>query len=296
MPQAMTGVLILIASPGDTYEERLAVSQALMDWNVTRGRRDGVALLPWLYEKHAVPRMGGRPQEIINEQAVTKSDIVVAFFDSRLGTSTGVDVSGTAEEINSAVDAGKPVHVFFSEEDLPRDVDPEQLIALTEFQTDLESRGLLGRYSDPADLVGQVIRAVESDLEDLDLGAAAAREPRGPVGADLRWSHVHEEKAKGLNKQGRMQYSSTKNDLIVVNEGSTGAEQLTLEVEAVGDTSFAMPDPPTDPLDLPAHSSMSWLLIPTPSMGTRGRTVRVKASWTEAGEPRNGEWTVALDR
>jgi hypothetical protein len=66
-----------------------------------------------------VARVGNRPQAIINAQAVDRADIVVAFFDSRLGTSTGVDVSGTAEEINRAVDMGKPVHVYFSDEPLP---------------------------------------------------------------------------------------------------------------------------------------------------------------------------------
>jgi len=91
-------------------------------------------------EKHAVARLGGRAQEIINEQAVNKSDAVVAFFDSRLGTATGVDVSGTAEEINKAADAGKPIHVYSSQEDLPRDVETDQLEALKAFQNGLHDR------------------------------------------------------------------------------------------------------------------------------------------------------------
>jgi hypothetical protein len=74
MPQQMTGVLVLIASPDDTVDERIAVSEALADWNVIRGRRQGSALLGWRFEKHAVARLGGRAQEIINEQAVNQSD------------------------------------------------------------------------------------------------------------------------------------------------------------------------------------------------------------------------------
>lgn len=123
MPQLTNGVLVLIASPGDAVEERAAVREALVDWNITRGRRERVALLPWLFERHAVAKVGDRPQAIINAQAVDKADVVVAFFDSRLGTATEVDVSGTAEEINRAADLGKSVHVYFSEEPLPRDVD-----------------------------------------------------------------------------------------------------------------------------------------------------------------------------
>lgn len=294
MPQLMSGVLVLIASPGDTDQERAAVAQALNDWNINRGRREGAALLPWLYERHSVPKLGGRAQAIINEQAVDRSDIVVAFFDSRLGTATGVDVSGTAEEITKAADAGKPVHVYFSDERLPRDVDGDQLAALRTFEEDLRRRGLLGSYSDPADLVGQVIRAIESDLDNLGLERAFPVEPT-PAGADLRWEHVREQEARGLNKQGKMTYTTTKNELIVRNDGSGAAAGLTFEVEPVGDTEFAMPDAGgREPQDLPAHSSMSWLLIPTPSWGSTGSTVRVQAQWAEDGEPKNGEWTVTL--
>lgn len=77
-----------------------------------------------VWERQAVPEVGGRPQALINSQAVDRADVVVAFFDSRLGSHTGVDVSGTAEEIHRATDLGKPVHVYFSNERLPRDTDP----------------------------------------------------------------------------------------------------------------------------------------------------------------------------
>jgi hypothetical protein len=46
VPQLTNGVLVLIASPGDAVEERAAVREALVDWNITRGRRERVALLP----------------------------------------------------------------------------------------------------------------------------------------------------------------------------------------------------------------------------------------------------------
>lgn len=62
-------------------------------------------------------------------------------------------MSGTAEEINRADRLGKPVHVFFSEEDISRaDLDTTQLIALQEFRSELEQRGQLGTYGDPRDL------------------------------------------------------------------------------------------------------------------------------------------------
>ena len=152
MPQAVNSVLVVIASPGDTAEERAGVRNALVDFSVTSGRRLGVVALPWLWERQAVPEMGARAQALLNSQAVDKADVVVAFFDSRLGSSTGVDVSGTAEEIHRAVELGKPVHVYFSDEPLPRDADLDQLVALRNFRAELESEGLLGTYSDALDL------------------------------------------------------------------------------------------------------------------------------------------------
>lgn len=296
MPLPMSGILVLIASPGDTAEERATVTDELVDWNVNRGRREGVALLPSRYEKHSIARMGGRAQQVINEQAVDKSDVVVAFFDARLGTATGVDVSGTAEEINRAIEAGKPVHVYFSDEPLPRDFDADQFDALKKFKSDLESRGLLGSYSDPQDLAGQVLRAVESDIEERGWSAEGTAVSTRSGGADLRWSHHHEEKPKSANKQGKMQYQTTRNDLTVFNDSPVKAVQLSFTVEGIGGTQFIFPDEPDGPVDIGGHSERSWILVPTPSMGSRGRDVLIKAEWTEDGDPKSGEWTVTLGR
>lgn len=295
MPQQMTGVLVLIASPGDTVDERIAVSEALADWNVIRGRRQGWALLGWRFEKHAVARLGGRPQDIINEQAVNHSDAVVAFFDSRLGTDTGVDVSGTAEEISKAADAGKPVHVYFSQEDLPRDVDTDQLEALKAFQDDLRDRGLLGYFTSPADLADQVVRALEHDLETEGWAEDAASNARAkPGGAELRWEHQHTREAKGLDGKGKMTYRTTRNHLIVSNEGRAAAERLTFTVEPVADTMFHF-DAVEEPIDLSPRSQMAWLLIAGGGWGNTGSNVHVKAQWHEGDQVKVGEWTVTLD-
>ncbi|MGP5730284.1 hypothetical protein [Arthrobacter rhombi] len=294
MPKQITGVLVLIASPSDTTDERIAVSEKLADWNVLRGRRENAALLGWRYEKHAVARLGGRAQEIINEQAVNDADAVVAFFDSKLGTNTGIDVSGTAEEINKAADAGKPVHVYFSREDLARDVKPEQLQALNDFQEGLQKRGLLGFYDSPADLADQVIRALEQDLETEGWSedAAAAARTR-PGGVDLRWKHEHQREAKGTDKKGKMQYRTNRNHLVVSNEGGVKAEELTFTVEPIGETDFHF-EPVKAPVELSGHSQMSWLLIPGGGWGSTGNNVLVKAEWREGGKPKSNSWNIAL--
>lgn len=294
MPLPMNGVLVLIASPGDAIEERAAVREALVDWNINRGRREHVALLPWLFERHAVAKVGQRPQAIINAQAVDQADVVIAFFGSRLGTETGVDVSGTAEEINRAADLGKSVHVFFSEAPLPRDVDGKQLDALRAFQSGMERRGLMGRYADPSDLVGQVVRAIESDIDEAAWADSNSRQIADQVGAELVWQHVHDREPKGADKRGKMQYRTKANHLIVTNNGSAAAEELTFELTAVGSTHFAFPDAPGEPVTVHPDSSLSWTLIPIPSWGASGNTVEINARWTENGEPRESTRTVTL--
>ena len=295
MPQQITGVLVLIASPSDTIDERIAVSEALADWNVMRGRRQGSALLGWRFEKHAVARLGGRAQEIINEQAVNQSDAVVAFVDSRLGTATGVDVSGTAEEIKRAADAGKPVHVYFSQEDLPRDVDADQLEALKAFQSGLRDRGLLGYYTSPADLADQVVRALEHDLETEGWAEDAVNNARFKAGgAELRWEHRHSREAKGVDGKGNMSYRTTRNHLSVSNEGRAAAEGLTFTVEPINDTQFHF-DEVDEPFDLSPRSQMAWLLIASGAWGNTGTNVLVKAQWHEGDQAKEGEWTVTLE-
>lgn len=92
-----------------------------------------------------------------------------------MGTATETAVSGTAEEIQRAHAAGKPVHVYFSTEPLPRDIAPDELRRLNEFKETMRAAGLLGEYGSPDDLQHEVRRAIEHDLTRLDLGRVTVR-------------------------------------------------------------------------------------------------------------------------
>ncbi|HIW92486.1 MAG TPA: DUF4062 domain-containing protein [Candidatus Corynebacterium avicola] len=290
MTLQLTGVLVLIASPGDTQEERAIVRETINDWNINSGRRMGVALLPWLYERSAVPTLGNRPQAIINSQAVDRADVVVAFFDSRLGTDTGVNVSGTAEEILRAHTSGKPVHVYFSNENIPRDANLDQQIALRDFRQGLQDSGLLGDYNDPHDLAGQVIHAIVHDIDEAGWGGSSAPQMEvTPPGAQLAWHHEHEERPNGVDKRGKQKYTTTRNQLVVENSGNRAAENLTFTVNGVDGCSIHRGDLPTSPLTLEAESTRTWTMIPLSS-----GTVEITAEWTEAGEPKTAVRTIAV--
>jgi hypothetical protein len=291
MVQSLTGVLVLVASPGDALDERAAVQSGVNDWNVRTGRRLGVALLPWLWERHGIPQMGGRPQSLINRQALNQADVVVAFFDSRLGTATGVDVSGTAEEISRAEQDGKPVHLYFSAEPLPRDADLGQVAALRDFRTKLSSTGLLGEATDTADLAGQVIRALEADIDQY--GWSTSVPEVTPRSARLGWTHEYQQQEKGVDKRGRIQYRTLKNDLVVHNSGTVAAVDLKFEVSPVGSTSYHF-DAPQEPVTVPPDSRLSWLLVPSPGLGNSDRNIQISARWREGDEERNGTWTISL--
>ena len=69
--------------------------------------------MPVRWETHAHPVTGTRPQGAINDQLVAQADLLVGMFWTKIGTSTGVAVSGTAEEIDKIVAAGKPAMLYF---------------------------------------------------------------------------------------------------------------------------------------------------------------------------------------
>jgi hypothetical protein len=114
---------VLIASPSDLSEERQVATEAVNEWNAQHAAAESVVLLPVKWETHATPRSGVRPQQAINDQLVRQSDILVGMFWTKVGTSTGVAESGTVEEIDQFVKAGKPALLYFSR----RPIDPDKI-------------------------------------------------------------------------------------------------------------------------------------------------------------------------
>lgn len=133
----------MIGSPGDAVTERQAVTEAILRWNAHSGRSVNAYLDPVRWETHATPGLKGRPQGMINEELIPQSDLLIAIFRSRAGSPTGVDVSGTIEEIREFMRQGKYVAVYFYEGDVPiESVDPDQLRTIREFKQEIQKHGL----------------------------------------------------------------------------------------------------------------------------------------------------------
>jgi hypothetical protein len=268
---------VLIASPGDTREERDAVESALHAWNADRSTREQVVLLPRRWETNAIPRLGSSGQSVINEQLVDDADIVLALFDSRLGMATSATVSGTAEEILRSHRAGKPVHIWFSEEPIPRDADLDQIQALNEFKDTLQPLGLLGSYASPNDLAFKVRQAIESDLDRLNLRPVEHRMPKQDH-AILR-ANYHHERVEHVDGGGRRSYRTGKQRLVIRNIGTASAASLSVHIQSLDPAGVApqLMNEDVHPTLVP-HGEFSWPLFT--HLGT-AQVFEVIMNWTE---------------
>ncbi|MDZ7805808.1 MAG: hypothetical protein U5K71_01680 [Gracilimonas sp.] len=69
--------------------------------------------------------------------------LLIAIFESEIGTQTGKYISGTVEEIERHVDAGRPASIYFGNviENI-NEIDSEQLEELRKFKESIKGRGL----------------------------------------------------------------------------------------------------------------------------------------------------------
>ena len=159
---------VLIASPSDLVEEREAVTDGINEWNVQHAAAEGVVLLPVKWETHAIPTSGIRPQQAINNDLVSNSDILIGMFWAKFGTSTGVADSGTAEEIDQFVAAKKPAMLYFSNRPIdPNKIDLKQLKKLKNFKEVTYKSSLVGNFASPAELKSILLNHLTAQVRKL---------------------------------------------------------------------------------------------------------------------------------
>lgn len=147
MPYEARVLKVMIASPGDVSAERQTVRDVLTEWNHIHSEDRGLVLMPIGWETHSAPTMGDRPQAIINKQILGNCDLLVAVFWTRIGSPTGVAVSGTVEEIQEHLNAGKLAMIYFSSAPVrPDSVDETQYAALKDFKQECYKKGLVECY------------------------------------------------------------------------------------------------------------------------------------------------------
>jgi hypothetical protein len=173
---------VLIASPGDVGEERNVIPEIINEWNAVNATATKVLLMPVKWETHSAPLLGGRPQAIINEQLVKDCDLLVGVFWTRIGTNTGISLSGTAEEIEQFVVLSKPVMLYFSQNPVdPDKIEIEQFTVLRSFKEKMRLKGLTETYSNIPDFRQKFSRQLS-----INIGNIITSLPESPIVVPLK--------------------------------------------------------------------------------------------------------------
>jgi hypothetical protein len=137
----------MIASPGDVLEEREVIREVIHDWNDVNALDSRIMLSAVGWDTHSSPELGTRPQELINSRLLKDCDLLVGVFWTRLGTPTGKSPSGTVEEIEEHVAAGKPAMIYFSSRPVaPESIDSEQYAQVKSIREKWKGEGLIETY------------------------------------------------------------------------------------------------------------------------------------------------------
>lgn len=156
---------VMIASPGGLEKERDVAEAVIADWNAVHSKKEELVLLARRWERDSRIELGGRAQQMIDDDILAGSDIVIGMFHTRIGTPTGDHESGTVEEIKLHHKAGKPVILFFSTAPVdPNKIDPVQFQKVNEFKEWAQTQGLTGSFSDATELMRTLSMTVAQTL------------------------------------------------------------------------------------------------------------------------------------
>ena len=167
MPYDAKVILVMIASPSDVLEERKIVRDIIEEWNTICAAERSAVFVAVGWETGTSPELSGRPQQMINERLLAKADLLVGIFWTRVGSPTGKAISGSVEEIEEHMKAGKPVMLYFS--NVPakiNSIDDKQYEQLKTFKKWAREKGLVESYDTQADFRDKFRRQLPLTLQD----------------------------------------------------------------------------------------------------------------------------------
>lgn len=142
---AKTGITeydLLISCPGDVEKFISYMEDAVKKFNSLYGREHGIRVQTRYWPQDCYSQMGDTPQNILNRQFIKECDMTVAVFWTKFGKQTDKNGSGTAEEIQTMIDAGKQVFLYFLDKHiLPSQIDSD-FMKVREFREWSRQRGL----------------------------------------------------------------------------------------------------------------------------------------------------------
>lgn len=125
MARTKTEYDLLISCPGDVDGEVKIIEKAVKKFNDTYSDVLAIRLNTKHWSNSSYNQSGGKAQELLNNQFIHDCDAAIAIFWTRFGSPTDRYGSGTEEEIEDMLTAGKQVFLYFSE----KAVSPELLLS-----------------------------------------------------------------------------------------------------------------------------------------------------------------------
>ncbi len=138
---------LLISCPGDVQDEIDLIKDCVEEFNERFSDTLGVMVQTRHWKTSSYSQSGGKPQDLLNEQFVNDCDAAVAVFWTRFGTPTDRYESGTEEEIEIMLDAGRQVFMYFSDKPFsPSKIDSDQYAKIMSFRDKYKDKGIYFMY------------------------------------------------------------------------------------------------------------------------------------------------------
>lgn len=148
MPKSVTLYKLLISCPGDVTEEIELINDSVNRFNEFYSDELGITIQTKHWSKSSYAQSGGKPQALLNEQFINDCDAAVAVFWTRFGSPTDKYGSGTEEEIELMLEAGKQVFMYFSDKPIsPSQNDHEGFQKIKEFRDKYKDKGIYSTYT-----------------------------------------------------------------------------------------------------------------------------------------------------
>lgn len=159
---------IMIAAPSDIKDEIQIAKNVINGWNVINSELHRRVLLPLHWSDNAYPEAGKHPQKFLDDTLVKKSDLLICIFGSRLGSPTDTHKSGSIEEIEEHLKAGKGVMIFFKETGKTPHTDQEiqQMQKLLDYKKSIQDKVLWFDYPDKNSFESVIRKKLELYVND----------------------------------------------------------------------------------------------------------------------------------
>jgi len=148
MPKNVTLYKLLISCPGDITDEIELINDSVIKFNELYSDELGITIQTKHWSKSSYAQSGGKPQALLNEQFINDCDAAVAVFWTRFGSPTDKYGSGTEEEIDLMIKAGKQVFMYFSDKPIsPSQNDYEGFQKIRDFRDKYKDKGIYSTYT-----------------------------------------------------------------------------------------------------------------------------------------------------